>query len=208
MARPILHPDRLPTGRLARISVDQYHRMIESGSLRESAPVELLDGLLIQKNRSAKGEDAMTVGKRHAVAVHRLLMLDSVLAALGWHMRVQNPVTFVPSHEPEPDGAIARGYDAAYLDRHPSAEDLACVIEVADSSLEDDRTLKLAVYARAGVRLYVIVNLVGNQVEVHEHPDVDSATYAQTRTLLPGETLTISLPEGGQIEIPVRELIP
>lgn len=208
MTRPILQPERSLSGRLARISVDQYHRMIESGSLRESAPVELLDGLLIQKDRSARGEDAMTAGKRHAVAVHRLLMLDSILAALGWHMRVQNPVTFMPSHEPEPDGAIARGNDAVYLDRHPSAEDLACVIEVADSSLEDDRTLKLAVYARAGVRLYAIVNLVDNQVEVHESPEVDSATYAQRRTLRPGETLTIPLPKDKRIDIPVRELIP
>ncbi len=208
MSAPSVHPSANLSDRLARISVEQYHRMIESGALRESAAIELLDGLLVQKDRSARGDDPRTVGKRHAVAVHRLLVLDALLTKFGWHMRVQSPVTFVSANEPEPDGAIARGADSAYLERHPGAADLACVFEVADSSLDHDRTLKLAAYARAGVRLYVIVNLVDNRLEVHEEPDATTGSYRKTASLVAGEVLTVLLGGDGRIDLPVRDLLP
>lgn len=64
-----LAESRSPDHRIARLTVDQYHRMIDSGILREGEPIELLDGVLVYKDRSDRGEDPMTVGKRHALAV-------------------------------------------------------------------------------------------------------------------------------------------
>ena len=43
-------------------------------------------------------------------------------------------------------------------------------MEVADSSLERDRTSKLRSYARAGIVVYWIVNLIERQVELYKLP--------------------------------------
>ena len=46
--------------RLVPISVQQYDRMIEQGILAEGSPIELIDGMLVLKDRSKRGEDVMT----------------------------------------------------------------------------------------------------------------------------------------------------
>jgi Uma2 family endonuclease len=62
------------------------------------------------------------------------------------------------------------------------------VIEVADSSLEFDRTVKLPLYAEAGIRDFWIVNLIDERLEVYRQPQLDG-TYAQTSSLQSGETI-------------------
>jgi hypothetical protein len=54
----------------------------------------------------------------------------------------ENPITLPPSHEPEPDGAVVQGRPEDYLKRHPGPADVVCALEVADSSLRADRTIK------------------------------------------------------------------
>ena len=57
-----------------------------------------------------------------------------------------------------------RDYELA----HP--EGPALLVEVSESSLDDDRGAKAALYARAGVAEYWIVNLVGGSLEVRREP--------------------------------------
>src|SRR5438046_179721 len=92
-----------------RYTVDDYHRMIEDGTLEEGAPFELLDGQVVRKLRNAAGEDPMTVGDDHGTAVLLLGSLDPKLQKLGCHMRTQLPIVLPPFNEPEPDGVVARG---------------------------------------------------------------------------------------------------
>ncbi len=193
---------------LARLNVDQYHSMIEAGILREGAPYELLDGLLVQKDRSARGEDSMTIGKRHNAAVKLLIILDRLLTAYGCHMQIQGPVTTSAHHEPEPDGAVVRGGARDYLERNPGPADVLCVIEVSDSSLDHDRTNKLQIYAAAGIPQYVIVNLVDFQVEVFESPIPAESRYSQAKTLQAGAPLSLHVGGGTHLDVPVRDLLP
>jgi hypothetical protein len=65
---------------------------------------------------------------------------------------------------------VVRGDTQQYLDRHPGAEDIALIIEVSDTTLQRDRTVKKRIYARAGISIYWIVNLVEEQVEVYSQP--------------------------------------
>jgi len=193
---------------LARLDVDQYHSMIEAGILREGAPIELLDGLLVHKDRSARGEGSMSIGKRHNAAVKLLIRLDRLLTAHGCHMQIQGPVT-IPSHdEPEPDGAVVCGEARDYLERNPGPADVFCVIEVSDSSLDHDRTNKLQIYAAAGIPQYVIVNLVDFQVEVFESPIPAESRYSQAKTLQAGASLSLHVGGGTHLEVPVRDLLP
>jgi hypothetical protein len=108
--------------RIARLTVDQVHAMIEAGIVHEGAPIELIDGVLVYKDRSASGEDPISVGQEHSLVVSLLNELDVDLAQRGCHMRTQNPLSLPPHNEPEPDGAILQGRPRAYTDRVPRGQ--------------------------------------------------------------------------------------
>lgn len=60
------------------------------------------------------------------------------------------------------------------------------MVEVADSTLERDRTLKRQIYARAGIPTYWIANLVNGQLEIYTQPTPDG--YQSQITLSQGST--------------------
>ena len=151
-----------------RLSVAQYHAMIDGGVLTDDDPVELLEGILVFK---------MPKKPRHRLVVRLLTTLLDARLPAGWHFQAQEPVT-LEDGEPEPDGAIVRGEPGEYAERHPRPADVAVVIEVADTTLERDRGIKLRSYARAGIPIYWIVDLVSGTVE--RHADPDSAAVSPT----------------------------
>ena len=192
------------------LDVRRYHRMIELGILPEGEPFELLDGCLVRKDRSATGEDPMTVGLGHAWVIGELGDLAPRLRRLGCHMRVQLPITLPLLNEPEPDGAVVLGSKNAYRERHPGPADVTCVIEVADSSLARDRTTKLRIYAAAGIPMYVIVNLIDRVIEVYSEPigKGRNARYGRQETLSSRQTLSVPAARGRKLPIQVRRLLP
>ena len=181
--------------------------MIKAGIVHEGAPIELIDGVLVHKDRSASGEDPMSIGKEHRLVVSLLAELDPELARRGCHIQTQNPVSLPPYDEPEPDGAILRGRPRAYTDRVPGGGDVGSVIEVADSSLAYDRKTKLALYARAGIAQYVIVNLNGRCIEIYEQPHSDGS-YQEIIVRRTGESVGLRLPEGERFEILADRILP
>ena len=72
--------------------------------------------------------------------------------------------------KPEPDRCVVRGTVRDYEERTPEPADIALVVEIADSSLAEDRKLAAEVYGPAGIPVYWIVNLVDRQVEVYTDP--------------------------------------
>ena len=181
--------------------------MIKAGIVHEGASVELIDGVLVHKDRSAAGEDPMSIGKDHRLVVSLLGELDAELARRGCHMQTQNPLSLPPYDEPEPDGAILRGRPRAYTDRVPGAADVGAVIEVSDSSLAYDRKTKLALYARADIAQYLIVNLSGRCIELYEQPQPDGS-YHQIVVRRAGETIGLRLPDGERFEILADRILP
>jgi hypothetical protein len=171
-------------------TVEQYHRAIETGFVPENTSVELLDGFIVQKDRAKAGEDPMTVGDRHRVAVLRLAQHAPAFEPFGCFLQTQQPVSLPPISEPEPDGAVVRGRIDDYLDHPPAAADVLAVIEIADSSLSIDVGPKLTAYAAAGIRQYIVADLVNNRVLVHERPAGNS--YSSVAAYKRGETVQIS----------------
>jgi Uma2 family endonuclease len=143
-----------------RLTVEQYHAMARAGILTEDDPVELLEGWLVQK---------MTKYRPHVIATELLRRALEHLPPSGWYVAIQGPTTTVDS-EPEPDLAIVRGDVRDYPDRHPGPTDVALVVEVADSSLREDRGAKKRLYARAGISVYWIVNLIDRRIELYTDP--------------------------------------
>lgn len=183
------------------LTIGQYVSMIKNGILREGAPIELIDGFLVRKDRSKAGEDPMTVGFDHVWAVQNLIIVLAAASQHGSHLRIQQPIAIPPDSVPEPDGAITRGTIDDYRTRYPSAGDLPCLIEVADSSLQYDRLTKKRIYARAGIAQYVLINLIDRVVEVSESPVEGEDRFAREVVRDPGEMVSFSTGDGRAIEV-------
>jgi Uma2 family endonuclease len=190
----------VPTDPIYRLTVEQYHAIARAGILDEDAPVELLEGWLVQK---------MTQNPLHVLVSG--LIHDALVALIpaGWHVRAGNPVTTADS-EPEPDLAVIRGSRRDYGDRHPGPQEAALVVEVADTSLRQDRGTKQRVYARAGIPMYWIVNLKARQIEVYTEPasTAKRPEYRQHRDYGMEESIPIML-DGVEVgNLSVQEVLP
>ena len=168
---PVESVAAIPNDLIWRLSIEQYHAIIQAGILTDDDSVELLEGWLVFK---------MPKNPPHRVTTRLVrTALENILPA-GWYVDSQEPITLSNS-EPEPDIVVVRGDTRQYLDRHPGAEDIALIIEVSDTTLQRDRTVKKLIYARAGISIYWIVNLVEEQVEVYSQPlvEVEQPDYSQ-----------------------------
>ncbi|MBE9127149.1 Uma2 family endonuclease [Coleofasciculus sp. LEGE 07092] len=150
---------------LKRWTVEDYHRMIAAGILTKSDRVELLDGQIIEmvpqdpphaSNTSSFGND-----------------LVILFAEKAW-IRTQLPITLAPNSEPEPDIAVVRIDERRYRARHPTPEEIFLLIEIADSTLQRDRTRKAKIYASAGIPEYWVVDINRRQVIVLRQPQADA----------------------------------
>src|SRR5690242_17800567 len=82
-----------------RMTVDQYHHLIDAGMFGENERFELLEGVVVEK---------MTKKPAHVVACRHCETAIARRLPSGWHVRAQDPITLLGS-EPEPDVAIVRG---------------------------------------------------------------------------------------------------
>jgi hypothetical protein len=203
-AQPIPPPstsgEAIPAEPIYRLSVEQYHAIARAGILDENDPVELLEGWLVQK---------LTKHPPHSVTTRRLRRaLERVLPA-GWYVDTQEPITTADS-EPEPDVLVAREAVADDLSRHPGPDDLALVVEVAETTLRTDRGTKNRVYARAGIAIYWIANLAERKYEVYTDPTgpMEAPDYRQRHEYGPTDEIPVLL-DGIEVgRIPVREMLP
>jgi hypothetical protein len=190
------------------LSVDQYHQMIAGGILREGDSIELIDGILIRKDRADKGGDPMSHGPRHAAGVCQIQEPFLPLRQQSYFCRVQLPVTLGGVQEPEPDVALVRGKPLDYVQRHPAPADIVSIMEVSDSSLTFDRTTKQRVYAMAVLPVYLILNLVENQLEVYQNPQPAEGKYAERAVYRLGQSVMVTLGPGLQVQVVVAEVMP
>lgn len=182
------------------LRVDQYHAMIRAGILTEDDPVELLEGWLIAK---------MPKNPPHSLATELLRESLTPFLPAGWHIRTQEPITTLDS-EPEPDVSLVRGRRRQFAERHPHPHELALVIEVADATLRRDRSTKKQLYAKAGIAVYWIVNLIESQIEVYTQPipNAKRADYRQFHAYGPTDQVPIVL-DGVEVgQVAVKEVLP
>lgn len=174
-----------------RISVSDYHLMIEAGILTEQDKVELIRGEIIQMSPK---------GSRHAACMGKIsewLIPRLVGQAM---IRTQDPVHLSDHSEPEPDLVIVKSRSDFYVEAHPDAEDILLVIEVADTSLAVDRSTKSSLYAEAGIQEYWIVNLPEQVIEICKSPQ--GQRYKEIRIAEPGDVISVP---GFNLEMPVED---
>lgn len=138
------------------LSRTEYQRLVDAGVFR-GEHVELIRGIIV---RMSPQNDA------HATLVQILtrMLMPAVIGRAD--VRVQLPFAAGDHSMPEPDLAIVAV--ARFKDPHPKSAFL--IIEVADTSLEEDRIDKAHLYAEVGVPEYWIVNVPDRSIEVHTDP--------------------------------------
>ncbi|NJN19604.1 MAG: Uma2 family endonuclease [Oscillochloris sp.] len=111
--------------------------------------------------------------------------------------------------EPEPDIVVVRGDRRDYPDRHPGPAEIGLVVEVSDTTLQRDRTIKQRLYAAAGIVCYWIANLPEGWIEVYQAPTgpTESPQYARRNDYRRGTTVPLLL-DGAQIgEVAVEDVL-
>jgi Uma2 family endonuclease len=185
---------------MRRWTVDEYHTLIRAGVFARDERFELLEGWIVAKMSRNPPHDASMELTRAELAKR----LHS-----GWHPRVQSAITTADS-EPEPDVAVVQGTARTYSSRHPGPEDIALLIEIAQRSLTEDRSDKGRIYARAGIAVYWIINLVDMQVEVYTDPTgpTNSPQYRKREDFRAGQSVPLTI--AGQVlaPVPVSDLLP
>src|ERR1041385_4284155 len=132
-------------------------------------------GILTGRYELIEGEIISKMGQKrpHAFTVIRLTAwLVGIFG--GDFVQIQLPILMPgqdrDTSEPEPDAAVMRRPAQELSSETPGAEDVLLAIEVADSSLAFDRSTKSALYTRAGIQDYWIIDLLGRRILVHRDP--------------------------------------
>jgi Uma2 family endonuclease len=176
-----------PVGQIALrpFSLEDYHWLIEHGFFHEDERVELIQGVLHQMSPK---------GLRHAACLTRGLRIFNAALSDRACVRAQDPITLPGSNsEPEPDLVVAQWREDDYATHHPLPEDVLLVIEIADSSLDYDRRVKVPLYAASGISEFWLVNLQEDKIEVYREPTspaVGTPYYRQHQITSVQDTVT------------------
>ncbi|WP_298629065.1 Uma2 family endonuclease [uncultured Thermus sp.] len=173
-----------------RISLEEFHRMVEAGVFPEDLRLELVEGELVEMS---------PIGPKHAFVVRRLTALLAPLVQLGKALlSVQNPLV-VGGSELYPDLVLLPPQgDSPH--RHPLGQEVLLLVEVAEASLDYDLNVKTPLYAQAGVPEVWVVDLAHRRVHVFRDPR--GGGYQERHTLEGGELEILGL------KVPVREVLP
>lgn len=150
-------------------TVDEFERMGAAGIFHPNDRLELIEGEIVEMP---------PIGPRHAGVV---AYLSKLLNRLFNNLIVitQSSIRLDDFSEPQPDVALLRWRDDFYRHAHPTPADVLLVVEVADTTVESDRQVKIPLYARAGIPEAWLVNIPGERIEVYSDPEGE--TYRQVR---------------------------
>ena len=168
-----------PTKHLTNLN--EWRRLGEAAIFPPESRLELINGEILEM---------APIGFNHSGHLNRLNKLLTRLIPDDVIPSVQNPLQLGDLSEPEPDFMLLKPNDDFYSSRHPNADDVLLLVEVADSSLSFDQNQKLRLYALHGIPEYWLLNLNDACLEVYRKPN--SEVYAEKTTLRAGDTITLS----------------
>ena len=181
-----------PTKHLTNL--DEWRRLGEANIFPPDSRLELIEGEILEM---------APIGCNHSGHLNRINKLFTILTANCADTSVQNPLQLGDLSEPEPDFMLLKPKNDFYCTRHPNADDVLLLIEVADSSLSFDQNQKLRLYALHGIPEYWLLNLNDLCLEVYRKPNGE--VYAEKNTLRAGDTITLS--QLDQITINIADIL-
>jgi Uma2 family endonuclease len=178
-----------------RITRERYWKLVEDGVIGPDDRVELLDGVIVAMSPQ---------NPPHALVIGALTKWLSRMAGTDAFVRVQLPLDLNELSTPEPDLAVVAGSPRDFAASHPTTALL--VVEVADSSVIQDRLTKMPMYAAAGIPEYWLVDLRAHCIELYRTPITSERRYAATRIVSPGDAVDVLAVPGSSL--PVDEILP
>jgi Uma2 family endonuclease len=171
---------------LRKFTVDEYHRLAETGILSEDDRVELIEGVLIQMP---------PISSAHAGGVDRLTMWLAPALRGRCIVRVQSPIRLGPYSEPQPDLALLRPREDFYAASHPGPADVLLVIEVAESSADyEPNPTRLPLYGPGPAsREAWVVDLAREEVVVGRDPSPEG--YRTLQVAGGGNPYSLAFPD-------------
>jgi Uma2 family endonuclease len=151
-------------------TVQEYHLMSEAGVFSDRERVELIEGEIIQM---------AAIGRRHAARVDPLARTFSRIPESLVIFRVQNPICLNDNSEPQPDIALVQPRADFYEESLPNSEDVLLLVEVADSTVNYDRDVKVPNYARSGIQEVWLWDIEVNCLEFYHQPTINGYTSIQ-----------------------------
>jgi Uma2 family endonuclease len=166
-----------------RVDSESYYRMAEAGIFAQDERVELIEGDMIDMAPIGQGHEAVVNG------LNRALVLACGERAI---VSTQNSIRFGQWSAPQPDFAVLRPRSDFYATgERAGPADVLLLVEVADTSLRFDRTVKLPLYARAGIAEFWLVDLPRRAIDVYRGPSGDG--YAAMTTHVAGDAVALAL---------------
>ena len=162
-------------------TVKEYHLMVDAGILKEDDRIELIKGEIVQMS---------PIGRFHAACVKRLNELFILrlpqLATVG----VQDPIELDDNSEPQPDLVLLQRRADFYRSGHPQPQDILLIVEVADTTVESDREVKIPLYANSGIVEVWLVNIPAECIEVYRQPSVNG--YQSMQVFGRGQSIIVA----------------
>ncbi|MEY3808736.1 MAG: hypothetical protein RI893_1712 [Pseudomonadota bacterium] len=174
--------------------INEWQKLGDANIFPPESRLELIDGEILEM---------APIGCNHSGHLNRINKLFTVLTADCADTSVQNPLQLGDLSEPEPDFMLLKPTADFYCSRHPNADDVLLLIEVADSSLSFDQNQKLRLYARHNIPEYWLLNLKDSCIEVYRQPHED--VYGEKTTLRVGDTITLS--QLNQLTINIADIL-
>lgn len=167
-----------------RLTVEEYFRMAEVGLLAPDTRVELIEGEIF---------DMAPIGTQHGgftAWLHRRFLRDLKESISVWD---QITLPLGKFSAPEPDLAILKYRKDEYRNKPPSPADVLVIVEVSESSLRHDRTVKIPLYAQHGIPEIWILDV--QRLQLHFFHTLVAGRYAHTSsTPAPGRISLQALP--------------
>ncbi len=176
-------------------SATEYHRAIAAGVFSPDDKLELIEGYILQM--AAKG-------RPHVITTSWLAGLLERQLPSGYFIQTQDPIRLNDRSEPEPDIAIVLGNLLDYIDAPPSPGDLILVIEVADTTLESDRQVKIPLYGKASIAEVWLVDI--NNCEITRYLSPTENGYEEVHVLNSKQQISPRLLP--QVNLNIDEIFP
>ena len=193
---PVVLPDSDIVPRL-RWTRAQYHDLAQQGFIEEGSRYELVEGEIVER---------MTVNQPHVIACRRSARAVSHIFGEAF-VQTQAPIAIdglEGFNEPEPDVYVVRRPVEVFSTEPPQPSDVVLIVEVSDATLRKDLGVKAALYARAGISDYWVLNLNARRLIVHRSPNAGG--YESVVTLTDSDTVTpLEAPDSA---IAVADLLP
>ena len=158
-----------------RWTLSEIERMVSAGIVHEDERIELIDGEVVAMSPK---------GRRHEIVRHELAFRWTRQCPDTTRLAVEPVLRLDEHNNPEPDILL---YPAHLVAPDVRGDTALLVVEVSDTSLSYDLTIKAPLYAAFNVREYWVIDAKTLATTVHREPGPGG--YASVREVGPDQRI-------------------